>query len=571
MFHSITSGARSIQRKQLLLPVLLFLCVPLMSPRPDASGSVTFPALQQATLHNARVIKGPNGATAYTIRDLTYQTGSDPFITDIVLSFNTPPARLTRDDMRHYRVISSNYNFVTGRGCMGAGGAQFFKKDHGVSIETVKSAWLGTCDDLGSFNIEFRFLPYEVRDGSVLFSRVGYFSGIKRGIDIVIRDGRIVAGMYGIFDKPLVRTYDVMLRRGRAIAKMKWYHVSLSFDRISGKLTKNVNGEEDEAVYVTESGEAFNGVYSPSFGYRAADGSLVCVDAPPATIGKGFAGLMDEFRISYRHFDDLEKATELAYRNYRSAGRIGRIPFNVEGVVTSPVYRFAETGTRVQEFRWHDDSVPETYVWMEFRISDSRFTQHDPGVTWYRVGNKQKNIFLKKQATGGYLRGKYYQWRAHLVPSPDGKRAPTISGIELDYRLDLAPNPPRFLEATAGNGRIVLKWRKNVDHDILGYNIYYGTHPGRYDGIISRVNGGRITNGSGPGNSIQVTITGEVIEENRALDRREKLSFPFIENNVLYYFSVSAYDAYRPGTPYNHESELSRPVTARPSPGPDIN
>jgi hypothetical protein len=67
-----------------------------------------------------------------------------------------------------------------------------------------------------------------------------------------------------------------------------------------------------------------------------------------------------------------------------------------------------------------------------------------------------------------------------------------------------------------------------------------------------------------------VTITNDVIEQNRALDRKEKLPFPFIENNVLYYFSVSAHDAYRPGTPYNHESELSAPVTARPQAGTEI-
>jgi hypothetical protein len=570
MFHSITNGEGLMTRKKFPRPLLLVLCLAALSPRPDAGGTVTFPALPQASLHNARVITGQSGAAAYTIKDLTYQTSSDPFITDIVLSFNTPPERLTRDDTRHYRITRRQYNYETDKGCLGAGCAQFFKKDDSVTIATVKNAWLGTCEDLGSFTIEFRFFPYEVRDGSVLFSRVGYFSGIKRGIDISLRDGRIVAGLYGIFDKPAVTTYDVILRRGRPITKTKWYHVSLSFDRISGKLTKNVNGEEDEALYVTESGEPFNGVYSPSFGYRAADGSLVCVDAPPATIGKGFSGLMDEFRISYRHFDDLEKTTALAYRNYRSAGRIGRIPFNVEGVVTSPVCRFAETGTRVQEFRWSEDAGADTFIWMEFRITDRSFTQDDTGVKWYRVGNNQKKIFMMKQADGEYLRGKYYQWRAHLVPSPDGKRAPTLSGVELDYRLDLAPNPPRLLEAAAGDRRVVLTWRKNVDHDIHGYNIYYGTHPGTYDGIISVISGSRITNGSGTGNTVQVTITGDIIEENRALDKREKLAFPFLENNVLYYFSVSAYDTYRPGTPYNHESELSSPVTARPQAGPEI-
>ena len=75
MIQSITSSARPMSKKKLLLPVLLLLCVPLMSPRPDASGTVMFSALPQTTLHNARVITGPNGAAAYTVRDLTYQTG----------------------------------------------------------------------------------------------------------------------------------------------------------------------------------------------------------------------------------------------------------------------------------------------------------------------------------------------------------------------------------------------------------------------------------------------------------------------------------------------------------------
>jgi hypothetical protein len=567
MLHSISNGEGLMTGKK--LPLLLVLSLALLSPRPDAGGTVTFPAVPQSSLHNARVIDHAGGA-AYTVRDLTYQSGSDPLITDIVLSFNTPPENLARDDTRHYRVTGRQYTFESGNGSLGSGCARFFKKDDCVTVQTVKNAWLGTCEDLGSFTIEFRFFPFEVRDGSVLFSRVGYFSGVKRGIDVTLRDGRIVAGFYGIFDKPAVKTYDVLLRRGRTVAKSHWYHVSLSFDRISGKLTTNVNGEEDEAVYVTESREPYNGVYSPSFGYRAANGSLVCVDAPPATIGKNYAGLIDEFRISYRHFDELEKLTALAYRNYRSAGKIGRIPFNVEGVVTSPVYRFAGTGTMVQEFRWREEIAQDTFIWMEFRIADRSFAQDDTGVKWYRVSNNQKKIFLMKQADGEYLRGKYYQWRAHLVPSPDGKRAPTLSAMELDYRLDQAPNPPRFLEASAGDRRVVLTWKKNVDHDILGYNIYYGTHPGTYDGIISVAGGNRITNASGAGNTVQVAITGDIIEENRALDRREKLSFPFLENNVLYYFSVSAYDTYRPGTPYNHESELSSPVSARPQAGTEI-
>jgi hypothetical protein len=558
-----------MQKKLLRYALLVLICGILIAPRPDTSGTITFTAVPKKALHNVKTSAGPNGDILYTVKDLTYRKSSDPCITDIVLSFNTPSSRLVRDDTRHYRIIRSDYNFVPDKGSLGKGCAQFFKKQHIVAVETVKNAWLGTCEDLGSFTIEFRFMPYELRDGSLLFSRIGYFSGSKRGIEISIVNGAIVAGLYGIFDKPLRQKYDVVLRRGPKLSTAKWHHFSLSFDRLSGKLVKYLNGEEVEVLYVTESGEAYNGVYAPSFGYRNAEGKLECLDAPPAYLGKDYSGLLDEFRISYRNFEDLEKRTELAYRNYHSVGRIGRIPFNVEGVITSPVYQFDGTGTMVQEFRWKEKLEKDTFIWMEFRTADRVFLDNDINVKWYRVDNNQKKIFLIKKDDGEYLRGRYYQWRAHLVSSPDGTYAPSISGIELDYRPDLPPNPPRFLDVAAtGDRYIVLKWKKNVDHDILGYKIYYGTTPGKYDGIITAVNGSKITNDTGA--AIQVKITNEVIEENRELDRRGKLTFPFLQNTVLYYFSVSAYDSYKPDTPYNHESELSDSVSARPYMGSEI-
>lgn len=557
-----------VNRLRLLIPIAL--CALLLSPRPDTSGTIVFSSIPKDCLHNVKTISA-GGPVSYTVRDLTYRKSSDPLITDIVLSFNTPAGRLKRDDTRHYRITGSNYNFVSGKGALGKGCAQFFKKDHGVSIETVRGAWLGTCDDLGSFTIEFRFMPYELRDGSTIFSRIGYFSGIKRGIDVKISNGSIVAGLYGIFNNPARRVYDIVLRRGRPLSKMKWYHFSLSFDRLSGKLVKYLDGEEEEVVYATESGEAFNGVYAPSFAPRNQDGKLQCLDAPAAHIGKNFSGMIDEFRISYRHFEELEKSTELAYRNYHSVGRIGRIPFNIEGVITSPVYRFAGTGTKIQEFRWKERTAHDTFVWMEFRISDRKFSSSDIAIKWYRVANNQKKIFLQKQDNGEYLRGCYYQWRAHLVASPDGKTAPVLSAVELDYRLDYPPNPPQFLEAVStGDRSVVLRWKKNVDHDIMGYKIYYGITPGRVDGIISTLGGARITNGMKAGSYIEAVLSNDVIEENRARDISGKLQFPFLQNTVLYYFYVSAYDSYKPDTPYNHESDLSKPVTARPFQGSEI-
>lgn len=560
-----------IQGKKFIYLLVALPCLLLLSLRPETGGSISFPRVADRLLENASVSAGPGGKAVYMIKDLTYRGTSDPFITDIVLSFNTPPARLLRDDTGHYRIPRRDYNFVTGRGTLGSGGAEFFKRGQGITVQTVKNAWLGTCDDLGSFTIEFRFMPYDLHDGSTLLSRVGHFSGVRRGIEIFFAGGRIVAGLYGIFDRPGRKSHDVIMSGGRSITKMKWHHFSLSFDRMSGKLVKSLDGQEDEVVYVTEGGEPFNGVYAPSFGYRAGDGRLRCVDAPPALIGADYSGLLDEFRISYRQIEELEERTALAYRTYHSTGMIGRIPFNVEGVVTSPVYRFEGTGTKVTEFRWKDELPRDTFIWMEFRIYDRLFREGDRTLKWYRIINGQKKIYLVRTESGEYLRGKYYQWRAHLISSPEGARSPRLTEIELDYRPDPPPAVPRFLEATAGeDGSIILTWRKNRDHDILGYRIYYGTRRGVYDGIISVVNGSRITNDITSGDSIRIPVTDLVIEENRSLDTTGKLTFPLLNNTVLYYFAVSAYDSYRPDTPYNHESSLPAPVTARPFAGSEI-
>ncbi|NMB65562.1 MAG: fibronectin type III domain-containing protein, partial [Spirochaetes bacterium] len=156
--------------------------------------------------------------------------------------------------------------------------------------------------------------------------------------------------------------------------------------------------------------------------------------------------------------------------------------------------------------------------------------------------------------------------------SHDGSNAPVIYNIGLQYALDTAPQPPIFVTVdSVGNNMVALKWKKNVEYDILGYNIYYGVKSKQYDGIIRTVNGKRISNELSDTNGyITVTLTNDVIEENRANDTKGFLTFPVLKNNVLYFFAVTAYDSYKPDTMFNHESKHSKEVSARPDPGSDI-
>ncbi|MCP4138606.1 MAG: LamG domain-containing protein [bacterium] len=559
--------------KKYIKIVLLLIAVPfLIFPANEVSNTRHFSPVPRKSLVNARKISW-KGEKAYIISDLSYQENRAPVVTDMILSFNYPAGNLLKDDSKNYAIRSAAYTFIKGRGSLGKGCARFRGKPAGVVSNIENNLWLGRCGDLGSFTIEFRFRALSTKDGSILFSRVGYLSGAKSGIEISLKKGRIISRLYNIFEKENGRTYDIAMNKGRIIRKKRWYHFSLSFDRLSGKLCKYINGKEEEVIFVSRFREPYISVHAPSFGYRNKKGDIICLDSPIVNIGKNYSGDIDEFRITYLDFVNLEKETEIAYKNYRDLKMDGRNPGNTEGIITSPVYRFPATGTKVTLFKWSEVLRNNTFIWMEFRIADNLFYRRSKKPKWYRITNNQRNIFLQKQPDSSFLRGKYYQWRAHLISSPNGRNSPILHKINLDYQVDMPPKKPQFLEVVrAGNSVVRLKWKKNVASDILGYKIYYGVRPGRYDGIITFRNKKRITNSSGkPGNNfIEITLNNSIINENKNRRKRRLLNFPLLKNTVLYFFAVSAYDSYKPGTPYNHESNLSGAVSARPFAGSEI-
>jgi hypothetical protein len=546
--------------------IILILSFLILSAKSDITNIIKIPSAGYTSgnidRQNAIITTDPAGKEAFAVKDLSYKGESDPLITDILLSFNSPSAYLKKDDTGKYIIQQSLYKFIQENGVLGGGGAGFSQRDHTVEIGTSRNLWLGSAGDLGSFTLEFRLFPVTFNNESVLFSRVGYFSGKKNGIEVKIKNRKIVVNLYRIFKDAKGIRYDVSLVKGKELDLKKWHHFIFSFDRISGKLAKYLNGAEEEAIFVTETDRPFEDVYEPSF---------ESVDLPAAVIGKKYYGYIDEFRITYQHIEDLKKETDIAYKNYKKLGVVNRLPLNQPGIIQSPVYTFSSTGTSVSLLKWNELLKENTYIWMEFRIRDNLFDKNDKALKWYRITNNQKNIYLMKEA-GEYLRGKYFQWRAYLVPSPDGRNSPYLYNVELTYQLDQPPSAPQFVTAANAGDKIVrLKWNKNVEHDILGYRIYYGVVPNKYDGVIGYINGKRITNEFNSNRKyIELEINNSIIEENKGKDTTSVLEYPLLENTVLYFFAVSAYDSYRPDSPYNHESSLSDEVNARPFAGSEI-
>ncbi|HPQ52989.1 MAG TPA: hypothetical protein PK253_07030, partial [Spirochaetota bacterium] len=347
-------------------------------------------------LFNVLESKNHQGTSIYRLKDTTYADNDVPYLTDLILSFNGRPSRLTRDDSGNYKIRYASYVRENKSGVHGGGAARFFRRDDRIEIESHENLWLTNCEDLGSFTIEFRMKPVSIAEGTVLFSRVGFLSGRRNGIEIVMKDRRISVRLFGIFRNRDGRRIDVFLNKGRALQENRWYHVSLSYDRISGRLAKYVNGAEEEVLYVSENEEPFINTYEPAF---------ACQDKPVSVIGKDFYGILDEFRITHRHIEDLKKETEIAYNRYKMVGKTFRTPVNSEGVITSPVYKLDYTGTMVKRFSWNVQNPGNTFVWMEFRTSDSLFRRGDTALRWYRISNNQRNIFLKKTDSGDFLRG----------------------------------------------------------------------------------------------------------------------------------------------------------------------
>jgi hypothetical protein len=161
--------------------IILAFIAQFLAPSRNATDVMVITDLPESSLYNAVKRALPDGSTAYSISDINYGDHADPFSTDVLLKFDREADKYVKDDTKKYDIYSASYQFI--KEGIGSGCASFFKKDHGVMIASSEGLWLGSTEDLGSFNIEFRFKAAELKNGSVLFSRIGYFSGMKKGIE----------------------------------------------------------------------------------------------------------------------------------------------------------------------------------------------------------------------------------------------------------------------------------------------------------------------------------------------------------------------------------------------------
>ena len=454
-----------------------------------------------ATLENLLLVRDSDGTEALRLAD--NEAGDDDSV-DLLLRGNSPA------DFRsqRYQIRSDNVIIDTVLPLFGTGSMRFAQPDNRVLLSPRPGALLGETSDMGSFSIDFWVFPYSQYDEEDLFSRYGSFLDaqgrvLETGIRLFFRSNRLVFRFRNMLIDRSGRIHDVELTGQRVSRLRVWQHIAFVYDDASGKFSRLVDGVEDGVLWMTDTGRYGGTPLRAAFpaGFRRQ-----------AQLGGGFRGRIEDFRIR---------------RGAWSDSAVGRYSTAV-GRVTSRVVDMGTSNARLNSISWKADTMGGSAVLFEYRVADHVFPADDEDIPWIRVRNQTASFDVS--------RGRYLQWRAMLLGAEKGRYTPVLKSVRLVWDPAHRPDTPVGLIARAGDGRITLRWRANMDR-IAGYRIYLGTEKGEY---------------LHPDSPLDVPL-GRIDADNPGYVIRN------LENDRLYYITITAYTA------DGMQSAYSREVRARPA------
>jgi hypothetical protein len=329
-------------------------------------------------------------------------------------------------------------------------------------------------------------------------------------------------------------TRKAALNGSSTVVPKLWSHHLIRFDADTGLLEYLVNGSTESITYVTNTGAEGGEVYTPVTGQGGA-----------FVLGKGYTGLLDEFRIHGRYAGGpgREFGLEGSIQKYPAAGgRVETRTFDL-GAESGAVLRLEALGGRIslrgnsklndyaggRRLSFADNSAIQFFI----RTGDNPYRWTDADWQVVEAGIELSPAF----------QGRYVQAAANLYPSADGETSPYLEELRIVYRPNAIPPPPALLTAQTRDGGVELSWRKPAGDNPDGYLVYYGAARGEYFGT-------GVPQGPSPIN----------------VGKRTTFLLEGLNNGMLYYFAVASYRII-PGSGKTEElliGEFSREVTARP-------
>ena len=422
---------------------------------------------------------------------------------DLSLGFDVEPIR---DETRGYQILNEGA-IVSYTHKIRGNGSVAFQRGSRLVLRPEKGSLFSSGQIWHDFTIEFWMYAATLEERETIFvwngSKIAGGKTVPQEAACRISGRTLRWDFTNFFQAPDKPRHEVSLLGKKQLVPREWHHHLVRFDAATGILEYLLDGNPEDIAYATRTGREDGTVLLP----------LVGRDVPgPLILGNGFTGFLDDFRIVKKNTETPSLASFPAEGGYAESdlidlgyvnSRLKRIEAKYSAPSNSAIYFFYKIGNSGAEMR--------TAEWTPFV----------PGTQLPEAG-----------------KGRFVLLRLELYPDGHRNSTPRLTELSVVFEKNLPPPPPKQIAATAGDGKITLKWSPVPDPNAEGFLIYYGYSPATYDGNES-------TFGPSPirvGKINEFTLDGLV-------------------NGKLYYFVVSAYDA--SDDPLN--GLFSREVSARPS------
>jgi hypothetical protein len=446
-------------------------------------------------------VRGSDGSADLVLQDKQQTSGE---ASDLYLGFDEDPVR---DSSGNFTVRNENgaalvsvLHKIRGKG---AGAFQYGAR---LLLMPERKTLFSQGTVSEDFTISFWMYPATLGEGEVIFRWENTFS---RGnvleyqeLSCVISGRMLLWTFENFFQNPDTGPKTLLLRGSVPLVPRTWHHHALFFDAATGMVEYLVDGQPEAIMYATASGREDGKV-----SYPRVDGE----QRPPLVIGEGFTGFLDEFLIAR----NISADTDLAA--FRALG----------GTAETSIIDLGYGGCAVLRIEAAWRAPGDSAVFFYYRLSDK--AEDLETMEWMP--------FIPGAVLPSMTTGRYLCVKAELFPNGWRTLSPRLMDFTVVYEENAPPPPPSFVTASAGDGKVTLRWSPVADPRLKGYFVYYGSKPGVYDGTESVL-------GSSPVRT----------------EKQTSLTLEGLVNGKLYYFVVSSYDEYSDLT-----GQFSTEVSSRPS------
>jgi len=449
---------------------------------------------------------GDDGSLDVILKNI-YGEYTSPDI-DLMLGFEGENNQPWKEILGRYDVQETQFLFSAQEKVAGLSSGHFFRLGDRLVLKPRDFSWFKQNEDLGSFTIEFWIYPLLSFDNQIIVSKygpvlLGNNATDMAGIQIVTKNNRVEFRFHNFFQQMKNATSpnqnsasgefssNISITSVNKIQTKAWNHVAVTFNEENGQLIYYLNGETERTVWCTSNGRPGSGVCIPRF-YEHENS--------PVIIGQNWIGYLDNLIITKTCKTDFQLG-----------------PYHVDkGTVITKVMDLGEGHNQITSIEADTFRSPGTRISVEYRIASEIFRDNCPeNLVPYKLIPTGQAIL-----TNGNT-GRYVQLRIQLFGTMDRKSSPVLKSVVLRYQKDFPPVTPVITSVVSENGNVIIQWKKNLEEDVVQYNIYYGKQMNNYleEGSPLVINQRDLPDPNNPGWTIK-----------------------HLQSNTVYYLSVTSVD-----------------------------